>query len=102
MATDDHTSSFRRFGQAAAQNRRNYSWPNEISRETDDVERGQWTSAHGENVRQRVGSCDLTVRKRVVDNRGEEINGLDKGAMAIEAIYASVVKRFRADEHVPV
>ena len=69
-------------------------------RKTDDVECGQRTSAHGEDVGERVGGCDLAVRKRVVDNRCEKINGLHECAMAIQAIHAGVVERFRTDEHV--
>ncbi len=102
MAADDCAADLSCFGKAAAQNRRNDPWTNDIGRETDDVERRQRTPAHGENVGERVSRCDLTVRKRVVHNRREEINRLYQCAMPVEAIYASVVERFRADEHVAV
>ncbi len=60
------------------------------------------TSAHGVDVGERVGGCDLAVRKRVVHNRCEKINGLHECAMAVQPIHTRVVERFRTDEHVPV
>src|SRR5438034_2758381 len=73
MAADKRASHLGRLGHAAAQNGRNHSWSNEISRETNDVERGQWASAHGKDVGKRVGRGDLPIGKRVVHNRCEKI-----------------------------
>ncbi len=41
-----------------------------------DGERGNGLSAHGVNVTERVGRGDLAKRKGVIDNRGEEVDGL--------------------------
>jgi len=102
MAADDCAADFGGFGKAAAQNRSNDFWPNEIGGKADDVERSQRTSAHGENVRERVGRCNLTVGKGVVHNRREEINRLYQRAMTVEAIHAGVIEGQRAHEHVAV
>ena len=102
MAAYDHASDLRCLGEATTQNRRNYSWPNEIHGETDDIEGGQWPPAHGVDVGQRVGGCDLAVRKRVIHDRREKINGLHECAMAVQPIHTRVVERFRTDEYVPV
>src|SRR5205823_7524124 len=66
MAANDHASYLSCLGKAAAQNRRNYSWPNKVGRKPDNVECGQWAPAHGENVRKRVRRGDLSIRKWVV------------------------------------
>src|SRR5205814_8655708 len=102
MAAYDHASDFCCLGKAAAQNRRNHSWPNEIFRKPDDVECSQRTSAHGVDVGERVGGCDLAVRKRVIDNRCEKINGLNECAMAVQSIQTRIVERFRSEVHVQV
>ena len=83
MAADERTSDLGHLGQAAAQNRGNHSWSNEISRETNDVERGQRASAHRKDVGKRIGRGDLPIGKRVVHDRCEEINGLHEGTMSI-------------------
>src|SRR5262249_50738134 len=102
MAADDHAADLGCFGKSAAQNRRHDSWPNEVGRKADDVECSQWTSAHGEDVGERVSGCDRAVRKRVVHDWREEIDRLNKSAMPIETVHASVVERFRAHEHISV
>src|SRR5439155_969120 len=94
MAADDHTSDFGRLGKTAAQNRRNYSWPNEISRETDNVECSQRTSPHGENVGQRVGGCDLAVGKRKLSG-GEDRNR----TYLATYVATTVLKTARATRH---
>src|SRR5437773_774761 len=102
MAADDYAAHLGRFGKAAPQNRSNHFWSNEIGREADDVKRSQRTSAHGENVGERVSGCDLAVRKRVVHDWREEIDCLNESPMPIETIHASVIGRFRAHDHISV
>src|SRR5437867_4317579 len=102
MAADDHASHLGRLRKAAAQNRGNHSWRNEIGWKADNVQCGQRAPAHGENIRERIGRGDLPVGKRVVYNGRKEINCLHKGPMPIETIYASVVESSRAHEDVAV
>lgn len=47
-------------------------------RKSDDAERGQWLTAHGVHVGQRVGGSDLAELVRIVDDRREEVDGLDE------------------------
>src|SRR5438552_10802517 len=102
MATDDCAADLGSFGKAAAQDRSNNSWPNEIGGEADDVERSQRTSTHCENVRERICRCDLAIGKWVVHNRREEINRLYQRTMTVQAIHAGVIEGQRAHEHVAV
>src|SRR5215831_10926274 len=102
MAADDCAADLGGFGKAAAQNRSNDSWPNEIGGEANDVERSQRTSTHCENVRERVGRSNLTIGKRVVHNRREEINRLYQRTVTVQAIHAGVIEGQRAHEHVAV
>src|SRR2546430_4756707 len=102
MATDDHTPDLGRLGQTTAQNGRNHFWWNEISGETNDVERSQRAPAHCKDVGKRVGRGDLSVGKWVVHNGRKEINRLHESAMSIQSIHAGVVESFRAHEHVAV
>ena len=86
---------------------RRAKWRDRFSRERDrrnshDVERGDRTSAHREDVGERVGRGDLAVGEWIVDDRGKEIDRLHEGAIAIETENARVVGRWGTDEHVAV
>ena len=102
MTADDRASDFGGLGQAAAQNGRNHFGRNEIGRETDDVERGQRSSAHCKDVGKRVGCGDLPVGKWIVHNGCEKINGLHESTMSIQAVNARIVERVRVHENVAV
>ena len=102
MAADDRTTHLGSLGHAAAQNGRNYSWPDEIRRETNDVEPGQRAPAHCKDVGKRVGGRDLSIGKWVVHNGCEKINRLHQSAMSIQAINARIVERVRAHQHFAV
>src|SRR5947208_6129492 len=99
MAANDRTAHLGSLGHAAAQDRRNYSWPDEINRETNDVEPGQRAPAHCKDIGKRVGRCDLSVGKWVVHNGCEKINRLHQSAMPIEAVNARIVESVRAHQH---
>ncbi len=102
MAADERAADLGRLSQAAAQNRGNHSWSNEISRKTNDVERGQRASAHRKDVGKRIGRGDLPVGKWVVNYRCEKINGLHEGTMPIQTINAGVIESVRVHKHFPV
>jgi hypothetical protein len=60
-------------------------------REAGDRERGQRARAHRIDVAQRIGGRDLPVDVRVVDDRREEIDGLDERGPTLPGVDAGVV-----------
>ena len=102
MAANDRTTHLGSLGHAAAQNRRNYSGPDEISRETNYVEPGQRTPAHCKDIGKRVGRCNLPVGKWVVHDGCEKINRLHQSTVPIQAINARIVERVRAHDYFSV
>ena len=87
---------------AAAQNRRDDICRDFCVRHSDDVERAQRLSAHGEHIREGVGGGDFAVLKWIVDNRCEEIDGLHERATRIETENAGVIGGGGTDEHVAI
>ena len=79
MSTDDGAIDFARLGESAAQNGGDFA-RNFFGRHANDVERGHGAPAPRENIRERVGRGDFAVLKGIIDNRREEIHGLDKRA----------------------
>src|SRR5205823_9523994 len=57
---------------------------------------------HSENVRERVGGGDLSVRERIVYNGREKIDGLHECTIAIQAINTGIVERGRVHDYVSV
>src|SRR4029453_13242599 len=102
MAANDRATHLGSFSHAAAQNRRNYSWPEEISRETNNVEPGQRAPAHRKDIGKRVGRCDLSVGKWIVHDRCEKINRLHESTVPIQAINARIVECVRAHDYFSV
>ena len=102
MAANYCTTHLGSLGHPAAQNRRNYSRPDQISWETNDVEPGQWASAHCKDIGKRVGRRDLSIGKWVVHNGCEKINRLHESTMPIQAINAGIVERVRAHDYFSV
>ena len=57
-----------------------------------DGESGDRASAHGVNVRERIGGGDSTVELGVVNDGGEKIRGLDQSDFIGEFKHASVIR----------
>ena len=55
------------------------------------VHRGYRKSSHGVDVGQGVGGRDLSIGVRIVDDRGEEIQGLHHRQFVTEAVDRGVV-----------
>src|SRR5712691_8598118 len=89
MSADDGAINLGGFCGTATQDRYDRSRRNQISGEPHYIKSGEWTSAHGEDVGERVGRGDLAVGERVVNNRCEEIHGLHKGTMSIRLRVAT-------------
>ena len=102
MSADDGTADLARFLKTAAQDGGDGFLGNQIGRHAHDVECGKRAAAHREDVGERVGRGDLAVGERVVDDRGEEIGRLHKGAVAIEAENAGVIGGRGTDEDVAI
>ena len=70
----------------------------EILGPRDDVEREEDLSAHRVDVGHRVRGGDRPCRIRVVDDRREEIDGLDDRELVGNAIDRRVIGRLQSDE----
>ena len=102
MTAEHGAPCFPRFGDAAAQNRGDCFGGYFLVRSADDVERSERAATHRKNVRERVGGGNFAVLKRIIDNRGEEIDGLHKSARAVESVNAGVIGRGGTDENVAI
>ena len=85
---------------ASAKDQINDAGRHQVCRNSQDVERRQWTAAHGINVGQSICRRDLSVGKRVVDNRREEIGRLHQGAISVDAIHPRVISRGGANQEI--
>ena len=71
-----------------------------VLRECRDVERQEWPSAHGIDIRHAVGRGDGAVRVRIVDDRREEVGRDDQCTVLIQAPDSRVVRARESDEQI--
>jgi hypothetical protein len=74
----------------------------DLHRKRRERERHDGTAAHRVDVGERVGGRDRAEEPRIVDDRREEVDGLDDGRAAAEAVDRRVVRRLVPDEQVRV
>jgi hypothetical protein len=102
VAADDARPRGRDGVAPAAQDLRQQLRPERLERVRDEVERRHRHAAHRVDVAQRVGRGDAPERVRVVDDRGEEVGGLDEREVVGEADDAGVVGGRGGDQHARV
>ena len=73
-----------------------------LDRPRDQVQRGERPATHRVHVRERVGGRDPPEVVRVVDDRREEVGGLDDGQVLAQAVDGGVIAGRGADEEVGV
>src|SRR5205807_9097052 len=71
-----------------------------LTRESGDREREQHLAAHRVDVRHRVDGGDGAPGPRIVDDRWEEVDGLDDRQIGRETIDRRVVSRAEPDEQI--
>src|SRR5690242_4455473 len=90
MSADYSSLCFNHFRKAASEN----AFQNiEIGffREAYQRKGSQWTSTHGVNIVESIGGGNLAKSVGVIDNGGEEINGLDQRGSGADLIDPGVV-----------
>ena len=65
-----------------------------------DREREQRHAAHREDIVERVRRRDRSEGPRVVDDRWEEVDGEDEGAVVVEPVHGRIVGGIEADEQI--
>ena len=100
MAANQSTFRFADFVGTALENPCNDGWRDQISRDPKQIQCGQRTPAHGIDVRKRVGSRDLAVHNRIVNNRREEIDRLNQSAFAVQAVNSRIIGCVGADKEI--
>ena len=73
-----------------------------LLRKADHGQRAQRPTTHGIHVAQRVDCGDLAESVRIVNDRGEEIYGLNEGELIGNFVHAGVIGFVKADQHVRV
>ncbi len=68
----------------------------------EDGERGDGTATHGVDVAEGVGGGDGAEGERIVDDGGEEVDGLDEGTLRAQPVDARIIGRIEAYQHVRV
>src|SRR6185369_10648839 len=67
---------------------------------TSNRQRRDRSSAHRPHIVYRIKSCDATVIKRIVNNRGEKIDSLHKRQVISETVNPCVVGRIKTDNQI--
>jgi hypothetical protein len=98
MSPDDRAARVLRGRLAALQDAAQDVGTEPLQRERDEVQRGQRPSAHRVHVRQRVGRGDPAEVVRVIDDRREEVDGLDERQIRAHGEHGRVVGAGRADQ----
>jgi hypothetical protein len=91
MAAGEGALGFLGFGGATLEDFVDDLVADEVDGHADDGEGGEGLAAHGVDVGERIGGGDLAVKVWVVDDGGEEVDGLDEGAFIVETIDSRVV-----------
>ena len=73
-----------------------------VSRPPNHLQGGERLSTHGVDVRDRVGGGNATPVVRFIDDRRQEVDGLNEGATRPDAKNARVVRRRHADQKIRV
>ena len=102
VAAHQHALRFFHFTGSASENRVNDGRRHQIRRDAHQVERGQWTAAHGIDIRKRICCRDLPINKRIVHDGREKIHRLDERPVTVDAINACVVRSRGSDEQVGI
>ena len=102
VAADERAAGFGRLGLTAEENLVEDLRIEFVGGKTRDVERGERLAAHGVHVAERVGRGNGSKGVGIVDDGGEEIDGLHEGLALVEAIDAGVVGEVEADEQVGI
>jgi hypothetical protein len=67
-----------------------------------DIHRGNGLPAHGVNVREGVGRCDLPEEIRVIHDGREKIESLNQREVIINPIHGGIVGACRTDEEIGI
>jgi len=78
VPADEHRTGLAHLVLPATQDLRQHGVRELAGREADDRERREWLSTHGEDIGQRIRGGDLSEDIGIVDDRREEIDGLDQ------------------------
>jgi hypothetical protein len=98
MPSHKRTPGLAEDGRAAAEDRCDRLGRDDVDGQPEQVHRRQGAAAHRVDIGQRVGRGDLPKSERIIDDRREEIDGLDEGAVAIDAVNTGVVGGAGVDE----
>jgi hypothetical protein len=99
VAADDNGAGFLDLFDAATQDL-DQDGAVEAGRKADQGEGRQRPCAHGVDVGESVGGGDAAVAARIVDHRGEEIDGLHQRPLAVEAVDPGIGKGDSGGEEV--
>ena len=96
VAADDGASGFHHFGKAACEDALEDCEVGFLGK-ANQGEGSERASAHGVNIAESIGGCDLSEGVRIVHDRGEEVHRLDERRLGRELIHAGVVGMIKAD-----
>lgn len=102
VSTGESTAGFRDLVGSASQNLIDGVEREKIGRHRDDIHRGDGPSTHGVDVGERVGSRDLPEEIGIIDDGGEEIEGLDQGQIRSNPVNGGIVGTGGSDEEIGV
>src|SRR5689334_19793835 len=102
MAANDGAADFVRLLESTAQDSGDGLGRHNIVRHAHQVQGAKWTTAHREDVRERVRRSDLAISEGVINDRSEEVGCLHESAVAIETENARVIGGGGTDEDIAI
>ena len=102
MAAHQSAVGFFYLRPAAAQDRSDHFRGHNVGWNAQEVQSSERAAAHRVNIRQGIGSSDLTVQKRIVHDRRKKIHRLNQSAVAIDAVDSSVIGAGCADQQIGI
>jgi len=102
VTSHSQDASFSRFLPAASQDLAEHLDVQRAPWEANDVECRAWLGAHRVDIADGVRRRDLTEDERVVDDRCEEVDGVDDRQIGAQPKHAGIVVGLRADDDIRV
>ncbi len=102
MPTEQNASCFLDFRRASAKDRINDMRRHQVRRNSHEVQRRQRAAPHGIHVRQCIRRGDLSVGKRIVNDRREKIGRLHQRSISVDSIHPCVISSGSANQEIAI
>ncbi|MPN49592.1 hypothetical protein SDC9_197214 [bioreactor metagenome] len=92
VTANDDGSCFCQFSFSTFKDSCQYFGAQLANREGDNIKGGYGLSAHGINIADTVGSCNLTKSIGIIHHRAKKVNRLHQRCRLIQFVYAGIIR----------